>query len=352
MALLNGVPVIGFCGYSGSGKTTIIEKVVPRLARRGLAVAYLKHDAHALQVDREGKDTDRIFKAGARVIAAGSSAEGFVRTHGGEEFVCPPSFAECDIILVEGYKDAPWEKIWVHPHGGGEDVIAAKKVIREIGGRSSLRHNETEQIADQIGYWLVRSLLLKPLYAGILVGGKSVRMGRPKSLLPAGNATLVEHVHGVVKGYVNRIYLLGSGPLPPALAEAERIADAPGFEGPLAGLVAAHRFAPDADWLLFAVDMPNIDGAYVGRFGRRDPAFRFMGPRSEKGLEPLASCYSSQLLARMAREHGGEMSIARLLEKFGVKGDSCLYDPVRLINVNTPEDLSLHAGGMGKEHGT
>lgn len=340
MEFLNGVPVIGFCGYSGSGKTTIIEHIVPKLARRGLAVAYLKHDAHGLRVDHEGKDTDRIFKAGARMIAAGSPTEGFLRTHGGEEFVCPPSFAECDIILVEGYKNAPWEKIWVHPHSGGNDKVAADKVIYEIGGHGSLRHDETGKIADQVGYWLVRALLLKPLYAGVLVGGKSVRMGRPKALLPAGNATLAEHVYGVVKNHANRTYLLGSGPLPPALAEVERIADPQGFEGPLAGLMAAHRFAPGADWLIFAVDLPNIDDGYVGRFARRNPAFRFMGPRSEKGVEPLASCYSSQLLARIAREHGGEMSISRLLEKFGVKGDPRFFDAVRLKNLNEPSDAA------------
>lgn len=340
MEFLSGVPVIGFCGYSGTGKTTIIEKIIPILARRGLSVAYLKHDAHGLQVDTEGKDTDRIFKAGARVIAAGSPDEGFIRTHGGEEFVCPPSFAECDIIIVEGYKNAPWEKIWVHSHAGGEGKAEADKVIYEVGGHGSLRHNETAQIADQVGFWLVRALLLKPLYAGILVGGKSTRMGRPKALLPAGGATLAEHVYGVVKNHANRTYLLGSGPLPPALAEAERIADAPGFEGPLAGIVAAHRFAPDVDWLIFAVDMPNLDDGFVGRFGRREPAFRFMGPRSEKGLEPLAACYSSQLLARIAREPSGEMSITRLLDRYGIKGDSRLYDPIRLINLNTPEDLS------------
>lgn len=336
MEFLNGVPVIGFCGYSGSGKTTIIERIIPKLARRGLAVAYLKHDAHGLQVDREGKDTDRIFKAGARVIAAGSPTEGFLRTQGGEEFVCPPSFAECDIIIVEGYKEAPWDKFWVHPHIGREDSVTADKVLYDIGGHGSLRHDETGKIADQVGYWLVRALLLKPLYAGVLVGGKSSRMGRPKALLPAGNATLAEHVYGVVKNHANRTYLLGSGPLPPALAEAERIADPPGFEGPLAGLVAAHRFAPGADWLIFAVDLPNIDDGYVDQLVRREPAFRFKGPHSERGLEPLASCYSSQLLARIAREHGGEMSITRLLEKFGVKGDPRLFDAARLKNLNTP----------------
>ncbi len=340
MEFLNGVPVIGFCGYSGSGKTTIIERIIPMLARRGLAVAYLKHDAHGLTVDREGKDTDRIFKAGARVIAAGSPDEGFVRTHGGGEFVCPPSFAECDIIIVEGYKNAPWDKVWVHPHNGGGDKAGVDKIIYEVGGHGSLRHNETGQIAHQVGYWLVRALLLKPLYAGILVGGKSSRMGRPKSLLPAGDATLAEHVYGVVKNHANRTYLLGSGPLPPALAEVERIADPPGFEGPLAGLVAAHRFAPEADWLIFAVDMPNLDDGYVGRLVRREPAFRFMGPRSEKGIEPLAGCYSSQLLARIAREHGGEMSIIRLLEKFGVNGDPRLFDAAIMKNLNTPSDLA------------
>ncbi len=340
MEFVSGVPVIGFCGYSGSGKTTILEKVVALLARRGLKVGYLKHDAHGLQVDREGKDTDRLFKAGAQVIAAGSPDEGFIRLRDGSAFLSPAVFAECDIVMVEGYKSAPWDKIWVHPHNGGEDRVTVDNVIYEVGGSGTLRHDQEGQVANQVAYWLIRSLLLKPLYAGILIGGKSSRMGSPKALLKAGEATLVEKVFRTVGRHANRIYLLGSGPLPAALADEERIADPPGFEGPLAGLMAAHRFAPGADWLIFAVDMPNISDAYVERLIRREPAFRFTGARSPHGVEPLASCYSSQLLARIAGGHGGERSVARILEKLGIKGNPSLFDPLTHKNINTPADLA------------
>src|ERR1700694_4988704 len=68
-------PVLAVCGYSGSGKTTLLEAAIPRLVERGLAVAVVKHDAHRFEVDRPGKDSDRLFRAGATVVLRGAEEQ-------------------------------------------------------------------------------------------------------------------------------------------------------------------------------------------------------------------------------------------------------------------------------------
>ena len=343
----SGVPIIGFCGYSGSGKTVLLEKVARRLIQKGLKVGYLKHDAHRLQVDREGKDTDRLFKCGVQALAATSDDQLFTRIRPDErEFNAAelyPAFAQCDILLVEGYKNAPWEKIWVHPHSGGSDAKPALDNLRfEIGGRASLRHDDIDLLCNLLVYWLIRNTILKPLFGGVLVGGKSARMGTPKALIETGGATLVERAYSLIKHHTNKTYLLGTGPLPPPLSGAERISDPPDIEGPLAGLVAAHRFAPYADWLILAVDMPNIDSRYIrGLIDRRKPGIRFIGAHNPTAdaTEPLAAIYSSQLLHSIAASRGGELSISRILQKLGVKGNPELFNAAQLENVNTPDDM-------------
>ena len=59
------IPIISIVGKSDSGKTTLIEKLVPVLTKRGYRVATVKHDVHGFEVDREGKDSWRHKQAGA-----------------------------------------------------------------------------------------------------------------------------------------------------------------------------------------------------------------------------------------------------------------------------------------------
>jgi hypothetical protein len=73
-----GAPVLAVCGFSGSGKTTLLEAAIPHLIARGLAVAAIKHDSHGFVVDKEGKDSDRLFRAGATVALRGPG-EQFLR---------------------------------------------------------------------------------------------------------------------------------------------------------------------------------------------------------------------------------------------------------------------------------
>ena len=67
------IPAIAIAAYSGTGKTTLIERL-PALRSRGLRVAVVKHDGHRFDIDHEGKDSWRFTQAGAQVCVI-SSAE-------------------------------------------------------------------------------------------------------------------------------------------------------------------------------------------------------------------------------------------------------------------------------------
>ncbi|MCB1541669.1 MAG: molybdopterin-guanine dinucleotide biosynthesis protein B, partial [Rhodoblastus sp.] len=65
--------VIGLAGWSGAGKTTLIEKLIPELKRRGRSVSTLKHAHHAFDMDRPGKDSHRHREAGAEQVLVASA---------------------------------------------------------------------------------------------------------------------------------------------------------------------------------------------------------------------------------------------------------------------------------------
>lgn len=111
-------PILSIVGKSNSGKTTLLEKLIPELRRRGYRVGVVKHHAHAdFEFDVPGKDTWRMAQAGAEAVAIASPGKiGLVRCVERE-----PSLDEVvalfadgvDIVLTEGYKWAGKPKIEV-----------------------------------------------------------------------------------------------------------------------------------------------------------------------------------------------------------------------------------------------
>jgi molybdopterin-guanine dinucleotide biosynthesis adapter protein len=105
---------------SNSGKTTLIEKIVPLLKARGLRVAVIKHASGGFDLDKPGKDSWRFQQAGAdAVILAGSDKVALMRKTGHV-----PSLRELeqlagdvDIALYEGFKESAKNKIEVFRHG-------------------------------------------------------------------------------------------------------------------------------------------------------------------------------------------------------------------------------------------
>jgi len=112
------IPIVSIVGKSNSGKTTMIEKLVPELVRRGYRVATIKHDVHGFEVDREGKDSWRHKQAGAHTVIISSPQKlALIRdmNHDAELAELRDRFIqEVDLILSEGFKRSNQPKIEVY----------------------------------------------------------------------------------------------------------------------------------------------------------------------------------------------------------------------------------------------
>src|SRR5688572_8449214 len=72
MSKLSAIPVLGFAAYSGTGKTSLLVRLLPLLNEKGLRVGVIKHAHHTFDIDHEGKDSYELRKAGARQMLIGS----------------------------------------------------------------------------------------------------------------------------------------------------------------------------------------------------------------------------------------------------------------------------------------
>lgn len=116
------VPILGFAAWSGTGKTTLLSRIIPLLKAKGLRIALIKHAHHSFDIDHPGKDSHTLRKAGAdEVVIASKHRIAYVRetpTHQEE-----PSLKEMlsviqpdaiDLVLVEGFKMADIPKLELH----------------------------------------------------------------------------------------------------------------------------------------------------------------------------------------------------------------------------------------------
>ena len=116
---------IGFAGWSGAGKTTLIVKIIPEFNRRGLSVSTIKHAHHNFDLDQPGKDSYEHRAAGAEeVVVASANRVALMRELRGAP---EPSLADLlrllkpvDLVLVEGFKRDPLPKIEIFRSANGK----------------------------------------------------------------------------------------------------------------------------------------------------------------------------------------------------------------------------------------
>lgn len=349
-----GAPVLAVCGFSGSGKTTLLEAAIQRLVERGLAVAVVKHDAHGFEVDRPGKDSDRLFRAGATVLLRGGQQQ-FERRGSTAILSLDAALARLgrdhDLALVEGHKDTPLPKLWL----GSADEAGPPQSVTNIVGVLAWNGPRLAAFMECLDHWLPKAWSARPLYRGLLMGGASSRMGSPKQLLPFGGRALGElaaeafaarrdgsDAHWADPGVV----ALGRGVLPEALKTLAQLPDPPGFSGPGAGLLAAHRWAPEAAWIVAACDHPWLRPAHIDWLAaQRQPGRWAVIPAQPDGhLCPTLAIYEPQALEFLERQ-------AQAAPEHNVRPLALLESPHTLVlppppelddgwkNVNTPEEL-------------
>ncbi|WP_392340877.1 bifunctional molybdopterin-guanine dinucleotide biosynthesis adaptor protein MobB/molybdopterin molybdotransferase MoeA [Moritella marina] len=166
------LPLLGFAAFSGTGKTTLLEAMLPKLVARGIRVAVIKHAHHDFDIDQPGKDSHRLRKAGASQMLISSRCRRALVTETPDEEASLPHLiaqldqTQLDLILVEGFKKLSFPKIelhrsevgkpWLHPTDSNIIAVAANVPVPASGSAALaekaslplLDINNLEQITD------------------------------------------------------------------------------------------------------------------------------------------------------------------------------------------------------------
>lgn len=336
-------PIIAICGFGGSGKTTLLEQLIGRLRAGGLTVAAVKHNVRSLSVDQPGKDSDRLFRAGADVLLR-SPDEELLRVHADGDDDLETAVASLapryDLILVEGHKKTPLPKLWML----NDDETAPPEDVTNIQGVFAKDAGRFDAIVPVVDEMLRAQWSATPVFGCVLIGGKSTRMGQPKHLLVSNGLTWLERTVKLLGETCQTVAIAGAGDVPTALADCPRLPDVVGVAGPMAGVLSAMRWQPTASWLVVACDLPNVNAEAIDwLLSVRRPGVWATLPtlRGESDVEPLLAHYDRRARPLLERLAAAEtFGLHRIASH--VKVDSPVVPPhlaAAWRNVNSPEDL-------------
>ncbi len=364
------LPILKIDAHSEAEKTALIAALLPLLLRHQLRVAVVGQDDGKLVEGAAHMGNSRFFQAGADVFTlahdAVSSPSFFQRSclHGvGSNpmenigFQLARLTNQYDLVLVTGRVQMPLPSLWLL----AEDAIEPPDECGPEAVLAVFLHGEerTERVCTFILQWLGELLHQSPVWACILIGGRSSRMGRPKHLLTQEEKTnsisWLEQTVDLLQPLIgNSIALSGAGLVPESLAALPRLPDVPEARGPLTGILAAMRWQPSVSWLLLACDMPHISSEALNwLLSCRQPGSWGVVPRLQEGgfVEPLLAHYDSRCATLFEQLlSSGSLRIGQ------IAGQSKIATPLvphhlrqSWLNINTPEELAVSRHTKGRE---
>lgn len=132
-------PILGFCAFSGTGKTTLLTNLIPIMVSKGLRLAIIKHAHHEFDIDHPGKDSYKLRHSGATQMLISSSRRWALMHELAEneqeltlqELLKQIDHSSVDLVLVEGFKKEAFDKIELHRPSLGHPLmcIADNNVI-------------------------------------------------------------------------------------------------------------------------------------------------------------------------------------------------------------------------------
>jgi molybdopterin-guanine dinucleotide biosynthesis protein MobB len=161
------IPLLGFAAFSGTGKTTLLVQLIPLLRKQGIRIGMIKHAHHNFDVDKPGKDSYELRKAGASQMLITSSMRWALMTEKEteqdpllSEMISKLDQEQLDIILVEGFKHEYFPKIELYrqelgkplllPEDNSIIALATDATINTEVNVPLLDINNPQQIADFI----------------------------------------------------------------------------------------------------------------------------------------------------------------------------------------------------------
>ena len=169
MTIHCAVPLLGFCAFSGTGKTTLLTRLIPLLRAEGLRLGVIKHAHHSFDIDQPGKDSQRLRESGAeQMLVASRHRMAFIRECRGPDR--EPRLAELlhcvdtsalDLVLVEGFKRERIAKIELHRPSLGKPLIhAADRHVIAIASDAPLTPVRDLPVLDLNRPELIRDFVL------------------------------------------------------------------------------------------------------------------------------------------------------------------------------------------------
>ena len=334
--------VAAISGVKNSGKTTLIERLIPRLLERGISVATVKHDGHCFEAERPGTDSFRHLQAGAlgSAVFDGEKFQLVKRTPVDENTLIG-MFPEADLILLEGFKSSVWPKVEIVRRGNSSAPVCDPSTLLALVTALEMPSAPCPVLAPEDDSGLA-GLLERFVKTGrscsgiILAGGYSSRMGRCKAELPFGGVRMIEH-------QVRKLRMLGIEDIliagyEPEIAGARFVPDVYPHRGPLSGIHAGLAAARCERALVVSVDAPLLPMAALSALMQTHEGGVTALTHGGQ-LEPLLAGYD-RALAPLCGEilQGERSSVRQLFDRVGLHEIDWQGDGLLLSNCNTPEE--------------
>ena len=350
---------ISFCGFSNSGKTTLISKVLSSLSSL-YDIGYVKHDVHRFMMDKDGKDTFSAYESGAKQVFISDPRHSATIYRGTPTSLERKNFLlDNDFVILEGYKNFPVPKIVVidQEHkildlvrfGNMNHVLAF--VGQNLNApdlpidRPYYHRDDLEGVVSFVLSYL-NSLASKiPVFGLVLTGGKSSRMKRDKAFLSYHGRPQAIHTYELLTKHLSHVYISSKSDQwnDSALNRLPQIYDCLDGFGPMGGILSAMRKYPNAAWLVTACDLPFLDEkTVIELLSKRNP-FKMATcyESNSEGLpEPLCAIYEPKIYSRLFEAIGNEVGCPRKVLLLSPTKVLHLPNPRSLENVNYPEEFN------------
>lgn len=355
-------PFLCFAGYSGVGKTTLMEHLIHRFSEENFRVGYYKHDAHRFTMDKEGKDTWRAGHAGAGISAINDPAHfAVIGDNIFKKQTVTHSLEQCDCILIEGYKQSPFDKVVFLDAEGkmpipldtpGIKTVIHQGIVEEKGIETLnipfFHRDETDSIYEFVKTHFANCA--SPLYGAVFVGGQSKRMGAPKFSLSYNGVSETERLVRILKQSCQKVFISARADLDMGrlgnLKDCERINDEHIGLGPVGGLATLMGLHPEAAWMITACDMPFLKKKNFEIIIRERDPLRYGTSFIQKGrlgFEPMCAIYEPKfilpLYEAMSRK---DLSLSRIISDLPFQQVRIAEDDRHnFMNINTPEEYAV-----------
>lgn len=364
------VPLLVIAGFSGSGKTTFIEKFIPALIHRNYSPGYIKRAGGHHALDIPGKDSYRQLAAGASFSMVFTQEKWAMHQRGTPDEIWACSESRTDLVLLEGFKKSEHPKIvCVHPQETlpeeldweNGDAFSIAKVLAYLTVGATQAHEINETVGQTIAFQrdaldAITDHVLQKLDAhyhqvfalkgAVMIGGKSTRMGADKAWLEYGQGPHAHYLFEMLSQHPSLQAVIYSGtPLtepPPGISETTIVKDRFLNFGPLGGILTLFETDPQAAWFVLACDLAQLRKETIDYLlAHRNPlkaATVFVNDQDR--FEPLAAVYEPRMGLHLKRSLlYGVRSFQKIFPQVSIQRLPIpQFLQAQLSNVNTPQE--------------